>query len=167
MIYSMMFSQRSVYALQALMVLASRRDEGTICIRDIAEKEGLSKKFLQSILSELKHGNIVSSVRGSNGGYELRCSPHDLRVSEIVSLIDGPAALFEEVDVLSALRDRHHQALFQLFLDLRDASSRILDETTLADLVPKPIAKKRLPSERGRKTHRAERVREKPEFLPN
>jgi Rrf2 family cysteine metabolism transcriptional repressor len=118
------------------MILASRRDEGTIRVRDIAEEEGLSEKFLQSILLELKHGHIVKSVRGAKGGYELRRDPHSLRISEIVSLIDGPPALFEEADVLSSLRDRQHHALHQLFLDLRDASARILDGTTLADLIP-------------------------------
>jgi DNA-binding IscR family transcriptional regulator len=75
-------------------------------------------------------------VRGAKGGYELRRDPNGLRVSEIVALIDGPSAPFEGGDFLHGLRNRQHEALHQLFLDLHDASARILDDTTLADLIP-------------------------------
>jgi Rrf2 family cysteine metabolism transcriptional repressor len=117
------------------MILASRRDQGTTRVREIAEEKGLSEKFLHSIMLELKHGGIVKSVRGAKGGYELRRDPHDLRVSEIVSLIDGPSLPFEEARLLHSSRDRENHALYQLFLDLHDASARILNDTTLADLI--------------------------------
>jgi Rrf2 family transcriptional regulator, cysteine metabolism repressor len=124
-----------------MMILACHRDRGAIRVRDIAQEEGLPEKFLQSILLELKNGRMVESVRGAKGGHELCRDPNGIRLSEIIQLIDGPQAPFEDADLLhkASHRDRRHQALYQIFFDLRDASARILDNTTLADLISEPV----------------------------
>jgi len=139
-IRSIKISQKGLYALQALMILAARRDQGTIRVHDIAQEEGLPERFLQSILLELKNARMIESVRGAKGGYELRRDPKDVRLSEIIRLVDGPQTQFEGTDFLSKglSPDRRHQALYQVFIDLRDASARILDNTTLADLISEP-----------------------------
>jgi Rrf2 family protein len=131
-------SQKGLYALQALMSLARRYRTGAIRIRDIAYEENLPEKFLELILLELKNARIVESVRGAKGGYQLRRAPGEIRLSEIIRLIDGPLAPLGDADQLRALiaRDDDHQALYSVFLEVRDAAARILDSTTLADLIP-------------------------------
>lgn len=133
----MKISQKGLYALQALMMLARHHDQGAIRIRDIAYEEELPEKFLELILLELKNARIVESVRGSKGGYQLRRSPSDIRLAEIIRLIDGPLAPFGDAEQLRTLidRDADHRALYQIFLDVRDAAAKILENTTLADLV--------------------------------
>jgi Rrf2 family protein len=120
-----------------MMMLARRHHEGAIKIRDIAYEEVLPEKFLELILLELKNARMVESVRGAKGGYQLRRDPADIHLSEIIRLIDGPLAPFGDAEQLRELIDRDlpHRALYQVFLDVRDAAARILDNTTLADLI--------------------------------
>src|SRR6202030_2270707 len=134
---TMKVSQKGLYALQAMMMLARRYSQGAIKIRDIAYEENLPEKFLELILLELKNARMVESVRGAKGGYQLRRDPSDIRLSEIMRLIDRPLAPFGDAEQLRTLiaRDLPHRALYQLFLDVRDAAANILENTTLADLI--------------------------------
>jgi len=136
----MKISQKGLYALQAMMMLARHHHQGAIKIRDIAYEEVLPEKFLELILLELKNARIVESVRGAKGGYQLRREPADVHLSEIIRLVDGPLAPFGDAEQLRELIDRDlpHRALYQVFLDVRDAAARILDNTTLADLIAEP-----------------------------
>ncbi|MGA9529832.1 MAG: Rrf2 family transcriptional regulator [Terriglobales bacterium] len=133
----MKISQKGLYALQAMMMLARRYPSGAIRIRDIAYEASLPEKFLELILLELKNARIVESVRGAKGGYRLRRSPQEIRLSEIIRLIDGPLAPFGDAEQLRVLIDRNddYRALYKVFLDVRDAAAKILDGTTLAKLV--------------------------------
>src|SRR5450755_1859614 len=119
------------------MTLGRRYGTETIKIRDIAVDSDLPEKFLELILLELKNARIVESVRGAKGGYRLRRAPSDIRLSEIIRLIDGPLAPFGDADQLRVLidRDADHSALYKVFLEVRDAAARILESTTLADLI--------------------------------
>ena len=100
-------------------------------------KKCCRRRFLELILLELKNARMVESVRGAKGGYQLRREPSDIHLSEIIRLIDGPLAPFGDAELLRELIDRDlpHRALYQVFLDVRDAAARILDNTTLADLI--------------------------------
>src|SRR5260370_29665095 len=133
----MKISQKGLYALQAMMMLARHHHQGAIKIRDIAYEEVLPEKFLELILLELKNARMVESVRGAKGGYQLRRDPTDIHLSEIIRLIDGPLAPFGDAEQLRELIDRDlpHRALYQVFLEVRDAAARSRGNTTLADLV--------------------------------
>ncbi len=133
----MKISQKGLYAIQALMMLGRHHGQGAIKIRDIAYEEVLPEKFLELILLELKNARIVESVRGARGGYQLRRIPSDVHLSDIIRLIDGPLAPFGDAEQLRELIDRDlpHRALYQVLLDVRDAAAKILDNTTLAQLI--------------------------------
>jgi len=132
----MKISQKGLYALQAMMMLARHHNQGAIRIRDIAYEEELPEKFLELILLELKNARLVESVRGAKGGYQLRRPPSEIHLSEIIRLIDGPLAPFGDAEQLRSLiaRDAEHRALYQVFLDVRDAAAKILDSTSLEDI---------------------------------
>jgi Rrf2 family protein len=157
----MKISQKGLYALQAMMMLSRHYHQGAIKIREIAYEENLPEKFLELILLELKNARLVESVRGAKGGYQLRRDPSDIRLSEIMRLIDGPLAPFGDAEQLRELIDRDlpHRALYQLFLDVRDAAANILENTTLADLIAGP-------SPRATKGKRTAKKREKASVLP-
>jgi len=157
----MKISQKGLYALQAMMMLARHHHQGAIKIREIAYEEDLPEKFLELILLELKNARMVESVRGAKGGYQLRREPSEIRISEIMRLIDGPLAPFGDAEQLRVLIDRDlpHRALYQLFLDVRDAAARILENTTLADLISAPS------SPRGKRVTK-KKDKEKASILP-
>ncbi len=140
---NMKISQKGLYALQAMMMLARHYDQGAIRIRDIAYEESLPEKFLELILLELKNARMVESVRGAKGGYQLRRPPSEIQLSEIIRLIDGPLAPFGDADQLRTLinQDASHRPLYKVFLSVRDAAAKILDNTTLQDILSGPSAK--------------------------
>ena len=102
----MKISQKGLYALQAVMTLGRRYGTETVKIRDIAMDSDLPEKFLELILLELKNARIVESVRGAKGGYRLRRAPAEIKLSEIIRLVDGPLAPFGDADQLRVLIDR-------------------------------------------------------------
>jgi Rrf2 family transcriptional regulator, cysteine metabolism repressor len=130
-------SQKGLYALQAIMTLGRRYGTETVKIRDIAMDSDLPEKFLELILLELKNARIVESVRGAKGGYRLRRAPAEIKLSEIIRLVDGPLAPFGDADQLRSLivTDPDHRALYGVFLEVRDAAAKILESTSVADIV--------------------------------
>lgn len=132
----MRISQKGLYALQALVVLARHYPGDVVKIRDIAQEEQLPEKFLEAILRDLKRARFVTSVRGANGGYQLKRAPKDIFLGEVIRRIDGPLAPFEDAESLRerVKTDEKHRSLFRVLLDVRDATARILDHTCLADL---------------------------------
>jgi Rrf2 family protein len=133
-------SQKGLYALQAIMTLGRRYGAETVKIRDIAIDSDLPEKFLELILLELKNARIVESVRGAKGGYRLRREPAEIKLSEIIRFVDGPLAPFGDADQLRNLitSDPDHRALYKVFLDVRDAAAKILENTSVADLIQGP-----------------------------
>jgi Rrf2 family protein len=156
----MKISQKGLYALQALMMLARRYDQGAIRIRDIAYEEDLPEKFLELILLELKNARIVESVRGAKGGYALRRPPSEIHLSEVIRLIDGPLAPFGDAEQLRGLihRDVEHRALYQVFLDVRDAAAKILENRTLADIMESGGAAKAKRERKKKESNQGSRV---------
>jgi Rrf2 family transcriptional regulator, cysteine metabolism repressor len=133
----MKISQKGLYALQAMMMLAKRYKQGAVRIRDIAYEEALPEKFLELILLELKNARMLESVRGAKGGYKLRRPPSEIYLAEVIRLIDGALAPFADAEQLRNLieTDVEHRPLYQVFLDVRDAAAKILENTSLADLI--------------------------------
>jgi Rrf2 family protein len=132
----MRITQKGLYALQALIMLARQYPGGAVKIHDIAKEETLPEKFLEAILRDLKRARFVVSVRGANGGYQLKRAPQEIFLGDVLRQIDGPLAPFEDAESLRmrVQTDTRHRSLFAVLLEVRDATSRILDHTSLADI---------------------------------
>lgn len=151
----MRISQKGLYALQALIMLARHSNQGAIRIRDIAYEENLPEKFLELILLELKNARLVESVRGAHGGYRLRRPATQIFLSEVIRTIDGPLAPFGDAASLQELidTDKEHRALYGTFMKVRNAAAEILEQTSLADVaavVSGPAKNGTAASSRGR-----------------
>lgn len=135
-LHPMRISQRGLYALQALVVLARHYSDDVVKIHDIAKEEQLPEKFLETILRDLKRGRFVISTRGVNGGYRLQRPPQEIFLGQVLRMIDGPLAPFEDAESLRlrVQQDVKHRPLFKLLLEVRDATARILDKASLADI---------------------------------
>jgi len=135
----MKLSKRGEYALRALIDLGIAQELGRpiLQVSELAAKEKLPVKFLEQIFAQLKLNGYVESTRGKLGGYSLAKPMTRIKFGTVIRLIDGPLAPFGDAEQLRELIDRDlpHRALYQVFLDVRDAAARILDHTTLADLI--------------------------------
>jgi len=114
-------------------------------VSNIAATEGVPQKFLELILLDLKRARFVDSLRGAQGGYLLRRPPQKIFLGEIIRAIDGPLAPIADNESLKRLvkADKKHSALYQVFLDVRNAAAGILDHTSLAQLAGRSGASSR------------------------
>ena len=88
-----MLSKKTKYALHALTYLAKKEANEPTLILEIAENSRIPRKFLESILLDLKKQGILNSKMGKGGGYFLRQTPAQIRISTIIRLFNGPIAL--------------------------------------------------------------------------
>ena len=97
--FFMMISTRGRYALRLMVDLANHRDDGFIPLTDVAERQGISEKYLESIVSSLSKKGLVSSARGKGGGYKLNRPANQYTVQEILTVSEGsmaPVACLED-----------------------------------------------------------------------
>ncbi|MEW1699121.1 RrF2 family transcriptional regulator [Streptomyces sp. NPDC093249] len=86
----MRISARADYAVRAALQLAAAQDTGPLKAEAIAEDQGISHKFLESILGDMRRGGLVLSQRGGNGGYWLARPAETISVAEVIRCVDGP-----------------------------------------------------------------------------
>ena len=85
----MIVSTKGRYALRVMVHFAQRGNEGYIPLKEIAESEGISQKYLESIMTLLSKGNLVDAVHGKGGGYRLNRAPEQYTVGSILKLTEG------------------------------------------------------------------------------
>ena len=145
-----MLSQKSQYAVRAVLELAKRHGLGPVKASTIAEAQYLPVRFLESILGELKQAGIVESLRGKEGGHRLRVSPSDLTVGSVLRLIQGPLATVdcyangggegEASGRECALREGC--VLLPMWSKAQDAMMAVFDGTSFEDLVEEERAQR-------------------------
>ncbi len=86
----MMISTRGRYALRILVDLAENQGEGYITLREAAERQEISEKYLESIIKDLVRGGFVTGVRGKGGGYRLSRPADEICVMEVLQSAEGP-----------------------------------------------------------------------------
>ncbi len=87
-----MFSTKARYALRVMIDLSLHQTNDYIPLRSIADRQGISEKYLEIILKMLVKGKLVRGLRGKGGGYMLTRPPEEYIVGEIIELTDGPLA---------------------------------------------------------------------------
>ena len=145
-----MISQKSKYALRALLALAARPGGEPMLISDIAEQEVIPRKFLEQILLDLKRAGLVASRRGKAGGYLMLRRAETVTFGEVLRLIDGPLAPLPCLSKMAYRRcgdcaNENACKLRKVFARVADATRDILDTTTLADVLQAGVT--RLPVE--------------------
>lgn len=133
----MRFSQKTEYALRALIDLGSRVDAGVpVPCRTIAERQKIPERFCEQVLAELRRAGLIASQRGAAGGVRLVRDPATVTVSEVVELIEGPVVTQACLDPFDDdARSQAHSALQELWLDVQITMRDRLARVTLADLV--------------------------------
>src|SRR5690606_40689300 len=137
-----MLSKKTKYAIKALIVLGRNYGKEPMQILRIAEAERIPKKFLEQILLEMRNAGILYSKKGAGGGYSLNKAPEDIRLSQVMRLIDGPIALLPCVSLnfyrsCDECKMEHACGIRDTFVDVRNAMLQILNDTSIADIIAK------------------------------
>ena len=88
----MMISTRGRYALRILVDLAENQNEGYITLKEAAERQEISEKYLESIVKDLVKGQFIEGVRGKGGGYRLSRAAEEINVLDVLQSADGTIA---------------------------------------------------------------------------
>lgn len=135
-----MLSKKTKYALHALTYLGKHKNEGTVLIQDIAEEHGISHKFLENILLELRKAGYLGSKKGKGGGYYLIKEPKDIPLSRIIRLLDGPIALLPCVSLnyyepCAECKTEVQCGINKVMAQVRDETLKILENKSLQDIL--------------------------------
>lgn len=125
-----MISKKTIYGLQAVILLAKRFETGPVLITDLAKEGRIPKKFLEAILLELRKNGILKSKKGKGGGYVLGKYPQNISVGDIIRTLDGS---FSEIYFEGETKETNE--IKMIMKEVRDAMSNILDKTSLADVI--------------------------------
>ena len=137
----MKLSTRGDHAVRVLLELASREGDGPVPLTELSERTRISPKYLEQILMLLRSARILNARRGASGGYMLARPAQELTVGEVIRAVEGPLA-----PALCASRTAHDPCpsyrcpdedscvMRDLWLEVRDAISAVVDQTTFRDL---------------------------------
>jgi Rrf2 family protein len=132
----MMISTKGRYALRVMIDLAQNDTREFISLKDVAERQDVSMKYLEMIVSLLHKGKMLESQRGKSGGYRLARKPAEYTIESILTLTEGTLAPVTCVDNGAKNCDRAAGCItLPLWKKLDDVISQYLDSVTLEDLL--------------------------------
>jgi Rrf2 family protein len=123
-----------------MVFLAQRQGEGPTLIRDIADTLRIPRKFLEAILLDLRNEGLLQSRKGKEGGYIMERAPDSITVGKVIRFLDGPIAAVPCVSQTAYSRcddcpEERTCVIRSLMKEVRDATARILDDTTLEQML--------------------------------
>ncbi len=130
----MKLSTKVRYGVRAMVDLAVHQGERPVLVKAIAERQTLSKKYLESLLASLKTAGLLRSVRGAKGGYLLARAPEDITIEAVTTALDGPIALADCIDNPEICGRARDCPTRELWRELTDALRARLRSVTLAEL---------------------------------
>lgn len=136
-----MISKKCKYAIKAILYIArNEQHDKAIFSSEIAENEGIPKKFLESILLDLRNNGMLRSRRGKNGGYSMLKQPEQINFTEIIRIMDGPIAMLPCVSLnyyspCLECKDEETCVIRNVFEKVRDATLDVLNNSSFEKMV--------------------------------
>ena len=139
----MRVSAKADYALRSTIELAAAGPGRTMKAEQIALAQGISLRFLENILTELRHAGIVRSQRGPEGGFRIARDPTELTVADVIRAVEGPLAMVRGEPPEGAVYPGVASALPRVWIAVRKTLRDVVEHVTVADLasghLPGPI----------------------------
>ena len=137
-----MLSKKTKYAIKALVILGKNIDKPPMQISRIAEEERIPKKFLEQILLDLRNSGYLYSKKGAGGGYSLNKDPKEIFLVHIMRITGGPIAMVPCASLnffhkCEECQQETSCGIRDVFITVRDATLKILSETSIADIIAK------------------------------
>ncbi len=131
----MKISTKGRYALRLMLDIALTGGEAPVSLRDVAQRQDISDKYLEQIITPLGRAGLVRSVRGAGGGYLLTRPPEEYTVGEILRLLEGSLVPVICAEAKSCCCRAEQCVTQEIWEEIAAAVSSVVDHTTLADLV--------------------------------
>ena len=132
----MKLTNRSEYALLALIYLSRHYEDGFVTVENVAAAQAIPYKYLEQIMMTLKGARYVTSVKGKNGGYRLARAADKITLAEVIRLFDGALAPTESVShyFYEPTPIEREKKILDVLRDIRVYISNKMENTTLADV---------------------------------
>src|SRR4029453_8561251 len=135
-------SAKGEYAIQAMLDLALHRDRGLTPIQAIAARQAIPQRYLEQVLLALKRAGLLTSRRGSAGGYHLTRPPEDITVGDVLRAVEGAGAPFETQRRGDRSTGERHD-LGELWDEISRAVSKVVAEVRPGDLATRALERRR------------------------
>lgn len=140
----MKLSTKGRYGTRAMLELALHYDKDIVQLKDVAKEQEISARYLEHLFIPLKLAGLIRSIRGAQGGYVLAKSPSQIRLSEILQVLEGSMAPVECVDDPKFCHRASICVTRYIWSELKTAIMNILESTTLQNLVERQREKENL-----------------------
>jgi Rrf2 family protein len=131
----MKISTKIRYGARAMLELASHYGEGPIELKEIANRENISLKYLEQVINPLRAAGLVKTIRGSKGGYSLAKPPSEICLYDVIETLEGPLNLLECLRDPKACQKVPSCVTRDIWREVSDAISKIFYSVTLEDMV--------------------------------
>jgi Rrf2 family protein len=138
----MKLSTRGRYGVRLMFDLALHYGDGPIYLKDIAERQEISAKYLWQLINPLKTMRLVTSTRGAHGGYVLGREPERISLKEILDVLEGSLCLVDCVDNPSVCEQASSCVSRDIWGEAAKAMRKTLENTTLAEMVKRQKEKR-------------------------
>ncbi len=128
----MRISAKGEYAIRAVLDLALHHGRGLIPIQEIAARQRIPQRYLEQVLLALKRAGVLTSKRGSSGGYHLTRAPEEITVGAVLRAVEGRDAALEALTRERTTGDGGD--LRELWDEIAEAVSKVIDHLTFAEL---------------------------------
>ena len=131
----MKLSTRGRYGTRAMLDLAIHNSEQAVLLRDIAKRQDISERYLENIMRILVSNGLVTSVQGRNGGFSLAKKPSEIKLSEIIQMVEGSISPVKCIDNPKLCKKMRDCVTYDIWGKLEKAMFDVLDSITLEDMV--------------------------------
>lgn len=131
----MKLSTKGRYATRAILDLAINQGEGPILLKEIAQRQQISLSYLEHLITPLIAGGLIRSTRGAKGGVSLAKPPEEIKLIEVIQLLEGSLAPVECVNNPKLCPRSELCVTRDVWTELKNAMTGVLESTTLQDLV--------------------------------
>ncbi len=138
----MRLSTKGRYGVRAMVDLTLYYGQGPILLKDIAKRQEISKKYLESIITSLKIAGLVKSIRGPHGGYILAKPPAQIKLNQIIKVLEGSLSPAECVDDPGCCSRIEICLTRCVWREIKRSMDEILESISLEDLVKQGKRKK-------------------------
>lgn len=130
----MKLSTKGRYGVKAMVDLAINYGEAPVSIKTISKRQNISEYYLEQLFSPLRKAKLIRSIRGAKGGYVLNKAPKEIRVSDIMYILEGPIEIADCIDGV-ACNNVECCATRMLWKRIKESIDEVMEGVTLQDIV--------------------------------
>jgi len=125
----MKLSTKGRYGVKAMVELAIHYGDSPLSIKTISQRQGISEYYLEQLFSPLRKAKLINSIRGAQGGYILGREPKDIKVSDIMYVLEGPIEIADCIEGVACCATR------LLWTKIKSSIDEVMEGITLQDIV--------------------------------